>query len=418
MNRTLLAAVLAVTTSFAIPVAHSAEPTTRPTTAPVQRSTDAAAALAKAERQIAAGLAFLQSTQNDDGGWGDAKEPPAITALALRAFARNGQAQEPAIMRGYEKLLSYQVADGGIYRDLLANYNTSIAISALAAANDAGYAQAIDRAVAYLNSLQWTPETRPEYPGNPSEKTPEENLGKQVVTSETDPFFGGWGYGGRSRGAGRPDLSNTQLALDALHDAGIASNDAAYQRAVKFLSRAQNLRETNDQVWTGNDGGFIYGPSADRTGESMAGEYTDESGRTLRRSYGSMTYAGLKSMLYAGLTKDDPRVKAAVAWIAANWTLDENPGMKLNNPENAKAGLFYYYHTLARAMAARGEPTLTLPDGQVVDWRIELIDKLESIQNPDGSWIGDKRWMENNPVLATAYTVLALEEARDALKRP
>ena len=35
---------------------------------------------------------------------------------------------------------------------------------------------------------------------------------------------------------------------------------------------------------------------------------------------------------------------------------------------------------------------------------------------PDGSWIGDKRWMEQNPVLVTAYVVLALQEAQADLK--
>ena len=39
-----------------------------------------------------------------------------------------------------------------------------------------------------------------------------------------------------------------------------------------------------------------------------------------------MTYAGLKSMIYAGLKQDDVRVKAAVGYIAKNYTVDENPG--------------------------------------------------------------------------------------------
>ena len=76
-------------------------------------------------------------------------------------------------------------------------------------------------------------------------------------------------------------------------------------------------------------------------------------GKRIVRSYGSMTYAGLKSMIYCGLTKDDPRVKAAWNWIRKNWTLDINPGMQFSNPKDPKAGesgLYYYYHTLARAL--------------------------------------------------------------------
>ena len=39
-----------------------------------------------------------------------------------------------------------------------------------------------------------------------------------------------------------------------------------------------------------------------------------------------MTYAGLKSFLYAGVSKDDPRVKAAVEWVRKHYTVTENPG--------------------------------------------------------------------------------------------
>ena len=107
----------------------------------------------------------------------------------------------------------------------------------------------------------------------------------------------------------------------------------------------QNHSETNDQPWAGNDGGFIYSPSDG--GASPAGEYTGADGKKFLRSYGSMTYAGLKSLIYAGLTKDDSRVKAAWEWISKNWTLDENPGFRLSDPATAASGMFYYYHTLS-----------------------------------------------------------------------
>ena len=274
----------------------------------------------------------------------------------------------------------------------------------------------MDLAVAYLKGLQWTPDTRPEYVGKLDEKVPEENQGKQVVKGKWDTFYGGWGYGHRSHGAGRPDLSNSQIAIEALADAGVDKNDPAMQRAIVFLARCQNSSETNDQSWAGNDGGFVYGPGVNGFGDSNAGEYVDASGKRLLRSYGSMTYAGLKSMILAGLSKDDPRVKAATAWIRDNWTLDENPGMSAAGPDAADSGLYYYYHTLARALAANGERTLTLADGTTVDWRTALIHKVGALQRPDGSWAGEKRWMESNPVLATSYVVQALTEARDDLK--
>jgi len=373
----------------------------------------------RAQALIDRGIDYLKTQQKPDGGWQTEKDPPAITAIALRAIVLDEKydAKTDFVARGYQKLLTFQVENGGIYKDLLANYNTSIAVSALAAADDPAFKAEMDKAVAYLKGLQWTPETRPEYVSKPDERAQEESTGKQVVADDTDPFFGGWGYGGRSRGKGRPDLSNVSLALDALKDAGVKPTDPAFQNAIKFVSRLQNNSETNPAAWAGNDGGFVYSPADNRAGESMAGEYVDANGRRLLRSYGSMTYAGLKSFIYAGLTRDDPRVRSAFDWITQNWTLDENPGMKLNKPEMAQQGLYYYYHTLARALNAYDAPTIIAADGTSHDWRLELLAKLESLQKPDGSWAGDKRWMEDNPVLVTSYCVMALHEVREDLKQ-
>jgi squalene-hopene/tetraprenyl-beta-curcumene cyclase len=352
----------------------------------------------KAQALIDKGLAYLKTQQQPDGSFQhNERDQPAVTALALKAFAGSARdaASDPVVAKGYEGLLKFQKPDGGIYRDALANYNTAIAVSALSAANQPKYRPAIDKAVNFLKRLQWTEATV----DAPERKTVDAN----------DPRYGGWGYGGKQRSDG----SNTQLALDALHDSGLTCDDPAYQNAIKFITRMQNLKSSNDQTWAGTDGGFVYTPALG--GESMAGEYTAPGGRRLLRSYGSMTYAGLKSLIYAGITKDDPRVKAAFEWISRNWTLNENPGMKLNDPATAANGIFYYYHTLARAMNAYEQPTITDSQGTPHDWRAELIDKLASLQKQDGSWNGEKRWMEDNPVLVTAYSVIALEEANQDL---
>ena len=218
----------------------------------------------------------------------------------------------------------------------------------------------------------------------------------------SSPWFGGWGYGGRSRGTGRPDLSNAQMALDALTDAGLKPDDPAFQAAMKFVSRLQNSSETNDQAWAGNDGGFVYGPSDKKTGESMAGEYVLPDGKRMLRSYGSMTYAGLKSFLYAGVGRDDPRVKAALDWIRKHYTVKENPGKK-------DSGLYYYYHVFAKALAALGEDSFVDAKGEKHDWRKELFDELKSRQAADGSWTNKNgAFLENAPELATAFALLSL----------
>jgi len=358
-----------------------------------------------AQQTIEKGLDFLKKQQQGDGGWQKSdKEPVAITALVLKAFVQQpgySSKTDPA-QQGFERLLSYQLEDGGIYKNLLASYNTAIAISTLAAANDPAFKKRIDNATAYLKSLQWTINTV--------------SAEDEKISSDSDPWYGGWGYGGRSRGKGRPDLSNTHFAIEAMRDAGVKNDDPAMAAALKFVQRVQNHSESNDQPWAGNDGGFAYGPNDKKDGESFAGAFTDNDGKRRLHSMGTMTYAGLKSFIYAGLSKDDPRVRAAWKWINANWTLDENPGMALGGEDKKKNGLYYYYHTVGRTLHAYGEPTLTTPDGKKIDWRVELISKLTAEQKADGSWVGEKANMESNPVLVTSYSVLALQEAVKDLK--
>jgi squalene-hopene/tetraprenyl-beta-curcumene cyclase len=351
----------------------------------------------KAQALVDRGLAFLKSQQKPDGSWQNEQDPPAMTAIVAKAFVGAGKLNEPEVRKAYDRLLAQQKEDGGIYKDMSANYNTAIAISALSATNDPKYKPAIDKAIKFLRQLQWNDQSS--------------DAKERKSVDEKDARYGGFGYGGKQR----PDLSNTQVALEALHDAGISPDDPAYKAALKFASRTQNLSETNDQAWAANDGGFVYTPA--ENGQSMAGEYTGPDGKRFLRSYGSMTYAGLKSFIYAGLTKEDPRVKAAWEWITRNWTLDQNPGMQVADPKQAQSGLYYYFHTMARALATYDQPTINDSSGKAHDWRVEFIDKLASLQKPDGSWSGEKRWMEDNPVLVTAYIVNALEETLDDLKQ-
>jgi squalene-hopene/tetraprenyl-beta-curcumene cyclase len=337
---------------------------------------DAGAVNAKVQAAIDRGLAYLKSQQKPDGGWQKENDPPAVTAIALKAFAQDPKSGANAdfVKKGYDKLLTYQLDNGGIYQDLLANYNTSIAISALAAANNPGYKERIDKAVSYIKGIQWTDKT----------------------------------------GAG----PKGETVKDDKNNAGMKKDDPAFQNALKFITRNQNNSETNDQKFAGNDGGFVYSPAND--GESPAGVLIGADGKRVVRSYGSMTYAGLKSMIYAGLSKDDPRVKAAWDWIGKTYTVDANPGMPNNDPkagDMTRYGLYYYYHTMARALNVYDEPMITDARGVKHDWRVDLTEKLASLQKPDGGWVGEKKWFEDNNILATSFAILALQEIQQDLKQ-
>jgi squalene-hopene/tetraprenyl-beta-curcumene cyclase len=76
-------------------------------------------------------------------------------------------------------------------------------------------------------------------------------------------------------------------------------------------------------------------------------------------------------------------------------------------------GLYYYYHTFAKALDTIGDQQIADANGKTHDWRAELIQKLISTQKDDGSWINDNpRWLEGDPNLVTAYSLLALSYCR------
>jgi squalene-hopene/tetraprenyl-beta-curcumene cyclase len=335
---------------------------------------DPAAIRAAMER----GARYLKTSGQESDGSFSPKAGPAVTALVVTALVGGGvPADDPAVARALAHLLTFRQPDGGIHTPgaPVANYETAIAMMALAACNTGGrFDKELSAAAAFLKALQW-----------------DEGEGR----GPDDPAYGGAGYGRQQR----PDLSNTQFFIDALRAAGAAEDDPAIQRALTFVSRTQNLPGPhNDQPFPAKnpDGGFYYTPAAG--GESQAGKTPDGG----LRSYGSMTYAGLKSMIYAGVSRDDPRVKAAVSWLAKHYTFAENPGM-------GDSGLFYYLHTAAKSLDAFEVATFTDEAGAKHDWRDELSTAILARQQENGAWTNtNARWMEGDPNLVTAYALLAL----------
>jgi squalene-hopene/tetraprenyl-beta-curcumene cyclase len=345
----------------------------------------------EAEHSIDWGLKWFEKNQQADGSWG---HYPAMTALALTAYLNSPQGYNEhntiAIGKGIDFVLGCQQPNGGIYIDDLAGYNTAICLMALVATHNPKYDDAIRRARDFLLSLQFD-----ETDGIP----------------KTDVKFGGIGYKEKER----PDLSNLQWAIEALKESEdyktvdeatgktkevsgksksgtvVAAKELFWQNAIVFLQRCQNLKVYNDQPWAANDGGFIYSPS-----ESKAGSFT---------SYGSMSYAGMKSFIYAGVDKNDKRVKAAYDWIRKSFTVD-------SNVEMGQQGLYYYYQTMAKALKAYGENVIIDGAGNKHNWREDLIKRIVSIQDGEGFWSNkNNRWWENKKELVTAYSILALENA-------
>jgi squalene-hopene/tetraprenyl-beta-curcumene cyclase len=320
-------------------------------------------------------ISFLKDRQGEDGSFSPKVAGPGISALVAAALLRNGRGvDDPLVARTLAYLEKRVKKDGGIYDKFLANYTTSVSLMAFKDANVNGkYDTLIKNAAKFLRGLQ-------------------------DGSDEKDPKHGGVSYGGKTR----PDMSNTQYFIDAMLAAGVPKDDPAIQRALKFVSRCQNLKgEHNDQAFAkktskDDEGGLTYTPiDPDDSPHKTSGGGL--------RSLGGMTYGGLKSFLYAGVSKTDPRVKAAINWIRRHYTLEENPGM-------GQSGLYYYYHTFGKAMGALGEDRFEDANGVKHDWRKELFEALKKRQQQDGSWANstDKTFGEANPDLATAFAVLTL----------
>jgi squalene-hopene/tetraprenyl-beta-curcumene cyclase len=331
---------------------------------------------------------YFAQSQQPNGSW---KYDPAVTALVLYSFMLEPQYNPNAktakvIKKGYAFLEKFVKPNGGIYDEKYRNYSTAVCLLAFTASGKGEYKSIIDNAKKYLIKFQ---------------------LDEGEDISPKHAFYGGIGYGGDTR----PDLSNLHLALEGIKAAEEfvpVSDDILklpgtkkelkkemlaphWRKALVFLSRTQNLESVNDMDYAVNDGGFIY----------ETGHYKPE--RSI--SYGSMTYAGLKSLLYAGIDKNDIRVKKAYAWICNNYTVEENPKF-------GTTSLYYYFMTATKCLTAFGGDTVVDSKGKKHYWREDFLKKIISLQHEEGHWVNpDGRYQENIKDLATAYSVIAIKHA-------
>lgn len=339
----------------------------------------------QATKGIGKGVEYLLGQQREDGAFG--KRPhPGITALCAYALQNSPAAERDAVRAAVDKALenlrSFAGENGAIQpkRHGVPVYTTSVALLALDAAGREADEGIIRRGRDFLLSAQH----RGEGP-------------------EGETQLGGFGY---DKGA-RSDMSNTQWAIEALHatreyaeeplaesaDAAKKAR-AAYKGAVAFIEQCQNTEENSD-----HRGGVSYLPQA-----KNATEKRRQSSRGGRKSpqanYGAMTYGAMKTMVYADLSREDPRVQSALRWIRRHYTFRENPGLGMNS-------YYYYIQTCAKALSAL-DVTQIVEESE--DWRADLVGALLERQKEDGRWINEvgRHW-ESDPNLATAYSLMALE---------
>lgn len=329
---------------------------------------------------------YLLKTQLPNGSW---KGDPAVTSLVLYAFLLDptynpDAASDAALKKGFAYLEKFVKPDGGIYDKKYKNYVTAICLLAFSESRQGKYKTIVTNAKDFLIQFQ---------------------VDEGEGITKDHKFYGGIGYGGDDR----PDLSNTHFALEAIKAAEDyearyaaivpASRDQVekeerelglhWQKALVFLARCQNVKAVNDMPYATDDGGFIY----------ETGTYN----KARSHSYGSMTYAGVKSLLYAKVNEDDVRVKKAVAWIQNNYTWEENPGF-------GQKAIYYYYMTAAKCLDALGQDVIVDGSGKKHYWQEELIRKLISLQNEEGFWVSeDAEYWHKVKDLVTAYGIITIK---------
>ncbi len=335
---------------------------------------------------IKRGVDWLVSQQQTNGAWSNTNYP-ALTGLALWALVLDPAARnEKAVSNAVRFILSCVQTNGGIYREIkgpkgggLGNYNTALCLIALNAVNRADLVPVILGARSYLAAAQ--------------------HLGKDI-------YDGGFGY---DQMHDRPyaDLNNSIYALEAMRLTEKIEKkrpplekkaDLDWQAAQGFVSRCQNVTPDLADEY----GGFYYRPN-----ESRAGMVTNKQGKVIFKAQAGSTYAALLALRYARVGSDDERVKKAIQWSQQHWNLDQNTGTD-------KEGLYSYYHFLAKALVVYGDALVSRGETVRMSGRQALIEKLLSLQKIDpaagrGYWGNENgRYWESDPVLATAYAMVAL----------
>ncbi len=322
----------------------------------------------KLNASLERGAAYIRQQQHPDGTW---ENHPGITAMAATALLRQPgvprEKQLAVVGKTLDTLAKMAKPDGGIYDKAIPHYITAVSVMTMVAAGRPQDKPLIEKGRKYLA---------------------DHLLDEKDGVPPSDKFYGGLGYGGTSDG-GRADIISLEYGLRAMKEADLPTNNAAWEKAIKFLQRTQNNSETNDQKWASNDGGFIYYPGYSQAGETL--------------SYGAASYAGLMSYSWANLKKSDPRVQSVLKWVRNNYTVDENPGL-------GQKTLYYYYMVFAKALQAVGENEIVDAKGQRHNWREDLGRKLLSLQHPDGYWVNtDKAELQDNKVLVTSFSMMAIE---------
>lgn len=314
----------------------------------------------KVARAIEKGVDFLVRKQKPNGEWvRNGAHPGGITALCTLALLNAGLEPDHLVVKRSLKRLD------GIDIERSSVYSVSLMTMVYCLADDENLPR-IRACVDYLVKSQ--------------------NSGASAAG-----WAGGWSYTDKGR---RPDTSNSQFALLALHEAsllGVTVDQQVWQKAGWYWEQLKN-----------RDGGFGY---------------TDAN----RVSTGSMTCAGISSLIIIdeNLPKKAPvsngnivccaeeerleDVEAASAWLTEHFSVRQNPAV---GSTSFSRSVFYYLYGLERAARLSGQRFFGAHD-----WYREGAEFLIRSQRSD-LWKGTSSHGESQAEIATSLALLFLSKGR------
>lgn len=350
---------------------------------------------------------FLWSQQSADGGWhsetyglmrsGQSLTPYVLLAL-LQTPAEFRDEPEGARDRALAFIRANVNAEGalGMADTMVMDYPThatSFAIRCLVLADNKQDRALIDRMCDWLARHQFT---------------------EQLGFEPAHVAYGGFGFGGvgvSPQRTGVMDVVHTRNALQALREAGRAS-DSICKAAQTFLrmvqrhpddKRAQPAVPGEPEGTQANtyDGGFYFSSAFLAMNKGLY-ERARDGKAAYFRSYATATSDGLLALLAAGVAHEDPRVRDAKQWLLARPEYETTAGLPPDAPTPWGEAMFHYHlATRAEALAAMNAPG---------NWRQKTREVLEPRQRADGSYRNDNTPLmkEDDPILCTAIAAKAL----------
>jgi hypothetical protein len=319
---------------------------------------------------ITKGCNYLLSKQRPDGSWGDHPlQPTGLTALCTLSLLHCGLT--PQNSPGVEKAI------GWLEKQPLprATYAASLQVMVYCLADSKAHKLRIKELAGWLEEHQ----------------------------IKEGKFKGGWSYFDQG---GKPDNSNSQFAMLALHEAeraGVKIKDQTWQLALNYWT--QEGMQYADGSW----------------GYELGGPET-----------GSMTCAGIASVIIAqdrlraldasvdggrilccGAVEDAKRdpAQAGLEWLAKKFRVDNNPNTQgFNGGPRSYPWLLYYLYGVERVGRMTGQRFIGTHDWYRRGCQF-LLEHQNKFERVGVSWQGTGP-IEADPIIGTSFALLFLSKGQ------